>query len=114
MIDAPGYLELTDLRIKEGGTVLWIPAKTLVSLLKNRGGRVKVNFRVQGSMDDPQFNLQEHLLNRIVISFAEALGIPIKVIGKTLLEGTEKGAEGWTEQLRSVGELFKRKKEKGR
>ena len=114
MIDAPGYLELTDLRIKEGGTVLWVPAKTLVSLLKNRGGRVKTNFRVQGSMDDPQFNLQENLLNRIGISLAEALGIPIKVVGKTLFEGTAKGAGGLTEQLKSLGELLKRKKEKGR
>jgi hypothetical protein len=38
MIDAPGQLELVDLHIKEGGgTVLWIPAKTLVSLLRDKG-----------------------------------------------------------------------------
>jgi len=34
MIDVPGQLELIDLGIREGGTVFWIPAKTLVSLLK--------------------------------------------------------------------------------
>lgn len=114
VIDAPGFLELTDLHIKEGGTVFWIPAKTLVSLLKNKGNRVKFKFRVQGNMDDPQFNLQEYFFNRMVVSLAEALGIPIKVVGKTPLEGTGKGAEGLTEQIKSIEELFKRKKEKGK
>jgi len=58
-IDAPGTLELTDLRIQEGGgTVLWMPAKTLVSVLKDKGNRIKVRFRVKGNIDDPQFNLR--------------------------------------------------------
>jgi len=115
MIDAPGHLELVDLRIKEGsGTVLWIPAKTLVSLLRNKGNRIKVEFQVKGNLDNPQFNLQETFLTRIAISLAEALGIPIKVVGETVFKGTEKGAEGLVEGMRSLEELFKKKKEKRR
>jgi hypothetical protein len=111
VIDAPGRLELADLHLKEGGTVFWIPAKMLVSFLKNNENRILIKFQVKGNLDDPQFNLQETLLTRIAVSLAEALGIPIKVVGETLIKGTGKGAEGLIEGLRSIEELFKKKKE---
>jgi hypothetical protein len=115
MIDAPGQLELVDLHIKEGGgTVLWIPAKTLVSLLRDKGNRIKVKFHVKGNMDDPQFSLQETFITRVAISLAETLGIPIRVVGETMIEGTGKGAEGLIEGLKSIEKLFKRKKEEKR
>jgi hypothetical protein len=115
MIDAPGHLELTGLRIKEGsGTVLWIPAKTLVSLLRDKGNRIKVEFHVKGNLDNPQFNLQETFFTQIAISLAEALGIPIKVVGGDVIKGTEKGAEGLIEGMKFLEELFKKKKDKGR
>jgi hypothetical protein len=115
MIDAPGELELANLRIKEGGgTVFWIPAKTLVSLLKDKGNQIQIQFHVKGNMDDPQFNLQETFLTRVGISLAGALGIPIKGVGETIFKGTGKGAEGLAEGLKSVEELFKKKKEKKR
>lgn len=111
-MDAPGYLELFDLRVKEEGTVFWIPAKTLVSLLKEKGNRIKAQFHVKGNIHDPQFDLQENVLNRIGFSFMEALGIPIKSLGEAILGGTGKGAEGLTEGLRSMGEMFKKKGKK--
>jgi len=112
IIEAPGHLELVDLHLKEGGTVFWIPAKMLISFLKNNENRISVKFQVQGNLDDPQFNLQETILTRIAVSMAETLGIPIKVVGETLMKGTGKGAEGLIEGLRSIEKLFKEKKRK--
>jgi hypothetical protein len=115
MVDVPGELDLINLRIRGGeGTVLWIPAKTLVSLLEKRGYEIKVRFHVKGDMDNPQFNLQEALLTQLGISLAEALGIPIKVLGEEILKGTLKGEKGIGEGLKSIEELFKKKKEKKR
>jgi len=111
MIDAPGQLELVDLRLNERGTVFFVPARTLVPLLKDKGNRIKVRFRVNGNMDDPQFNVQEAFLTRVGISLAEALGVPIKVVGETIFKGTEKGAGGLVEGLKSIERLFKRRKE---
>jgi len=111
MIDAPGQLELIDLRLREGGTVFWVPAKTVVSLLKDKGNRIKVRFRVNGNMDDPQFNVQEAFLTRVGISLAEGLGVPIKVVGETLFKGTEEGAGGLEKGLKSIEKLFKRRKQ---
>jgi hypothetical protein len=111
VIDALGRLELVDLHLKEGGTVFWIPAKMLVSFLKNNENRILIKFQVKGNLNDPQFNLQEELLTRIAVSLAEVLGIPIKVVGETLMKGTGKGAEGLIEGLKSIEKLFKEKKE---
>ncbi|NWF93196.1 MAG: DUF748 domain-containing protein [Syntrophaceae bacterium] len=112
MIDAPGQLELIDLRIKEEGTVLWIPAKALLSLLKQRDNRIQLRFHVKGNIDDPQFSLQETFFTRIALSLAETLGIPIKVVGETVLEGTTKGIGGIVEGLKSFEKMFKKKKER--
>ena len=80
-VDASGELELTDFRVKDGeGTVFWIPAKTLVSLLKERGHRIKIKFRVKGDLADPKFNFQEKLATRIALSLAESLSIPVKQV----------------------------------
>jgi len=115
MINAPAQLELVDLRVKEGsGTFLWIPAKTFASLLRNKGNRIQVRFRVEGNMDDPQFSLQEAFLTTVAVSLAETLGIPVKVVGRTILKGTGKGAEELVEGLKSIEKLFKRKKENQR
>jgi len=112
-MDAPGNLELTDLRIGEEGTVFWVPAKTLASLLENKENRIKVKFHVNGNMDDPQFDLQESFLNRVGFSLAENLGIPVKVVGKIIAEGGGKDIEGLAKDLKSIAEMFK-KKEKGK
>jgi uncharacterized protein involved in outer membrane biogenesis len=114
-VDAPGELELVDMDLREGGgTVFWIPARTLVTLLKDRGGRLKLRFHVEGNLDDPRFNLQESLLTRIAVAFLEASGIPIKGVGETILKGTGKGAEGLSEGLKSIEELLTKKKGKRR
>lgn len=113
MIDAPGQLKLVDLRIREGGgSVFWIPAKMLVSLLKNREREIKVQFHVKGNMDNPQFNLQETFLTQIAIHLAQTLGIPIKVVGEGILQGTLKGEKGIVDGLKSIEELFKKKEKR--
>jgi hypothetical protein len=112
-IDAPGELDLINLHIREGGgTVFWIPAETLVSLLEKKGHQIKAKFHVKGNVENPQFSLQESFLTQIAISLAQALGIPIKMIGEGVLQGTVKGEKGLVEELQSMEKLFKKKKEK--
>jgi len=114
-IDAPGEFDLINLHVKErGGMVFWIPAETLVSLLEKKGHQIKFKFYVKGDMENPQFNLQEAFLTQVAISLAQALGIPIKVIGKEALQSTSKGEKGFVEELQSIDQLFRKKKEKKR
>jgi len=114
-MDAPGELDLINLHIKEGGgTVFWIPAETLVSLLEKKRHRIKAKFHVKGNVENPQFNLQETFLTQVAISLAQALGIPVKVVGEEVPHGTLKGEKGLVEELESIEGLFKKKKEKKR
>ena len=110
-IDAPGELDLTNLHIKEGdGMVFWIPAGTLVSVLEKKGHQIKAKFHVKGNIENPRFSLQETFLTQVAIALAQALGIPIKVIGEEVLQGTLKGEKGTIEGLQSLKELFKKKR----
>jgi hypothetical protein len=111
-IDAPGVMELMDLRMKEEGTVFWVPAKTVVSLLKNKGSSIKAKFHVKGNMDDPKFNLQENILTQMAFSFGEALGLPVRSLGEMIMGGTGKESEGLSEGFRSMRELFRKKEKK--
>ncbi len=114
-IDAPGEMNLIDLRVKKGGgMVLWIPAETLMSLLERKGDQIKAKFHVKGDMENPQFNLQETFLTQVAFSFAQAIGLPIKVIGEQGLQGTSGGEKGLLEEIQSIKEQFKKKKEKRR
>lgn len=113
MIDGPGTLELSRFYVREGGgSVLWIPTTTLVSLLRNRGNRIKVEFHVEGKIDDPRFSLQENVMRRLAISLAESLGVPVKIVGEEMLRGTFKGVEGLAEGLKSLQDLFSPPREK--
>ena len=58
--------------------------------------------------------LQETFLTQVAFSLAQALGIPIKVVGEEVLRGTLKGEKGLVEELQSIEGLFKRKKDKKR
>ncbi len=114
-IDAPGELDLINLHIRGGGgTVLWIPAETLISLLEKKRHQIRAKFHVKGNMENPRFNLQETFLTQLALSFAQSLGIPVKVVGEEILQGTLKGEKGLVEELQSMEGLFKRKKEKKR
>ena len=112
LIDAPGMMELADLRIKEEGTVFWVPAKILASLLKNKGNRIRAKFRVKGNLDDPKFDLQETLLTRLAFSLGEALGLPVRSLGEAFVGGAGKGADGLSEGLRSLGDIFRKSEKK--
>ena len=113
VIDAPGSLELTRLKVGGGGgSVFYISAKTVVSLLKDKGDRINVNFHVKGNLDDPRFSLQENIMRRIGISLAEALGVPIRIVGEEVLKGAFTGTRGLADGLRSIEDLFRPKKEK--
>jgi hypothetical protein len=113
-IDAPGELDFINLHIKEGGgTVFWIPAETLASLLEKKRNQVKASFHVKGNLGDPRFNLQENFLTQIAFSLTVALGLPIKSVGGGV-EGTGKGMKGLVEEIKSIEEMFKKKKEKKR
>jgi hypothetical protein len=112
VINAPCQLDLTDLRLVKGqGTFFYVPADVIISLLKDRGNRVKAHFTIKGDTRDPKFSLEESVLGRLGFSVAESLGLPVRVIGETFPGGTTKGDEGLAKTIKALGEIFKKKRE---
>ena len=110
-IDAPGELDIVNFHIKGGGgTVFWIPAEMLIPLLEKKRNEVKAPFHVKGNLANPKFSLQETLLTGIGFSFMEALGLPVKGLAEGFFGEPEKGMGG----LKSLEELFRKKKERKR
>jgi hypothetical protein len=108
-IDAPGELGIVNFHIKEGGgTVFWIPAEMLIPLLEKKKNEVRAPFHVKGNLANPKFSLQETLLTGIGFSFMEAMGFPVKGLAEGFFGEPEKGMEG----LKSLEELFRKKKER--
>jgi hypothetical protein len=93
IIDAPGEMDLENLRVKEGsGSVFYIPAKALIQMLKDKGNRLKVRFHIKGNLDDPRFNLREDVATRLALALAGSLGLPVTVVGEGRVGATPRGA----------------------
>lgn len=89
ILRAPGSLTLSDLELASSstaGTLMGMPRNAAIAMMKNRKGKISVNFVLEGDINDPQFSLNENLATRIGTSIAGTLGVSI--------EGLAKGVEG--------------------
>ncbi|GAA5175545.1 hypothetical protein GCM10025771_08000 [Niveibacterium umoris] len=98
-LNAPGQLTLSDLELAEhGNSFLGMPRSLVISSLKDRDGRVRVDFSLQGNLDDPKFSLNEMMATRVAASVAQGLGISLQgVVG-----GVGKAAGGIGEGLKKL------------
>lgn len=98
-LDAPGQLTLSELElIEHGHSALGLPRALVVSALKDRSGRIQVDFTLKGNLDDPKFSLNEVMASRFAAAVAEGLGVSIG----GLAEGVGKAAGGIGEGLRKL------------
>ena len=82
MLYAPGSLSLSDLELSPTGSFMGIPRKLATTMMKNRKGKIAVNFVLTGDINDPDFSLNENLSTRIASSIAGKLGVDIEGLAK--------------------------------
>jgi len=75
--------------------VLYVPAKSLIQILRNRGNRIKVRFRVKGNLDDPHFNLRETLRPGWPSPWRSPWGFPSLWWAKRWSEAPQEEPEDW-------------------
>lgn len=102
-LHAPGKATLADLELNPGGsalaTFMGVPRQAVIAALKNRDGRISVDFTLEGNLDDPRFSLNENFALRMGAAVAQGLGIS--------LEGLTRGVGGAAEGIGSaVKKLF--------
>ena len=95
-IRAPGQLTLINLRFAPGRgfrqAFLGIPRDAVLRFLETNG-RLDVQFVVEGSLDSPEFRLQEALARRVALALADKLGVGVQEIAKGVVELGAGGAE---------------------
>jgi hypothetical protein len=101
-LHAPGHITLSHLEFGGGNAttrVLGVPRDLLLAALQSRGGKISLDFSLDGDIDDPKFSLQEALATRVAVEIAKQLGVSvgglvegIGGLGAGGLEGVEKAA----------------------
>jgi hypothetical protein len=112
-LHAPGHLALSNLALAPSssptGLVLGVPRDLLLNALQEKGGRVALDFSLDGRLDDPKFSLNETMSTRIGVALAKELGLSVGGlvegtlgIGREGLEGAGKAANGVGSALRHL------------
>lgn len=100
---APGTVTLADLELTSGSTFMGMPRDTVVSMMKDKSGRITVDFVLEGNINDPKFSLNDTFSTRIGTSVAGALGISIEGLAKGLGSAGGSAAKGVGE---AIGKIF--------
>ena len=104
MLYAPGSLVLSDLELaSSSATILGIPRKLVTAMMKNKKGKISVNFVLTGDINDPEYSLNENLSTRIAAALAGKLGVNVEGLAKGLGELGGATAE-------SIGKALRRPK----
>jgi hypothetical protein len=83
-LDAKGTLKLHDLVLDERSSFMGLPQQAAVNMLKNERQDIQMQFSLQGNLDDPRFSLNESLAMRFSAGLAEALGVSVSGLGKSV------------------------------
>ncbi|KRB94027.1 DUF748 domain-containing protein [Noviherbaspirillum sp. Root189] len=93
-LHAPGTVTLTGLELAPAGgafgTFMGVPRQAVIASLKNRRDQIRIDFSLDGNLDDPRFSLNDSITRRIGTSVAESLGISLE----GLTQGVGTAAQG--------------------
>ena len=102
-LHAPGAVTLSGLELSSGKTFMGMPRDMVVSMMKNKDGKIAVKFTLEGNIDDPRFSLNENLSTRIGSSVAGSLGISLEGLARGVGSAGGSAAQGIGS---TVGKLF--------
>jgi hypothetical protein len=93
-LHAPGTVTLTGLELAPAGgafgTFMGVPRQAVIASLKNRHDQIRIDFSLDGNLDDPRFSLNDSITRRIGTAVAESLGISLE----GLTQGVGTAAQG--------------------
>lgn len=91
-IRAPGTMVLRDLRLRSSdgvaSTFLGVPASMVVAFLKDNNDKIRIDFILEGNLDNPRFKIRENLATALALGLAEKLGLSIEGVGEALATGS--------------------------
>jgi hypothetical protein len=95
-IHAPGSVTIDHLQLSDNGnpldTFLSIPTRAAIAALKDRQNEIKLDFTLDGNLNDPKFSLHESMSKKLATGFAKALGVSAEGV-----------AQGAGETVKNIG-----------
>ena len=91
-----------------GEKFMAIPRSAVIGFLEANNNQIALDFRVEGSIDDPKFSLRETMATRFAVQFAQQLGLGAVKAGEKLIETQGKGLRGLGDALKDTSEGLKK------
>ena len=111
IVHAPTKTVLRNLELAPGkGTAdkfMALPRSAVMSFLKTNNNEIALDFVVEGSIDDPKFNLRETTARKFAVSLAKKLGIGVVGAGEVLIDVPRRGLGGVADALKETGKSLK-------
>ncbi len=112
MIHAPGTAVLKNLEFRTGRGVgdkfIGVPRSLVLDLLKTSNNEIPLDFTLQGSIDDPKFNITEGLTKRFTVGLANKLGLSVVEAGETVIVQGVKGVKEVGKGIKGLGESLQK------
>jgi len=90
-LHAPGSVTLSNLELASSGSgFMGLPRDAVVGAMKDRDGKIAVQFTLEGNLNDPKFSLNENFALRAGASIAGVLGVSVE----GLVQGIGGAAQG--------------------
>ncbi|KAF0215513.1 MAG: hypothetical protein FD174_4107 [Geobacteraceae bacterium] len=97
-LKAPGVIVLKGLEFERSGAKgFWmgIPAWALVNVMADNKDELKMNFAVNGSLDNPRFTVRQSFVEQIAMALSSKIGVAsVESIGKGIIGIGSKGVKG--------------------
>jgi hypothetical protein len=84
---ATGKIIIKDLEFEsDKGTFLGLPLIAVTKLMKDSNNEIALDFTLEGDMKNPKFNILGSLFQKITLSLAKSLGLPLESIGRSVFD----------------------------
>lgn len=82
-----GKITIRELIFKQsGGSFLGLPLLAVMKLLKDNNDQIVLDFTIEGDLNNPKFKITESLVQKLSLSLARSLGMPIEATGKSAFD----------------------------
>ena len=86
-INSSGKITIKGLEFKtNGGSFLGLPLLAVMKLLKDNNNQISLDFTIAGDLNNPKFNITESLVQKLSLSLAKSLGMPIESMGRSVFD----------------------------
>lgn len=86
-IASSGKIILRELAFSDkGGTFLGLPLSAVMAMMKNSRGEIDLDFSIEGDLNNPKFNIANSIVEKLALSLAKTLGLPLESIGKSVFD----------------------------